>query len=195
MHDSCNRCREGAHVRNKLSLPCRNSQALQDEDEAVVKSPPASPGPSDEPAYPTRRGTGWTPSSHQQQSRLGGSVDQKEPYEQLPNPPTSNQVRKSVVLTHVLSWDLLLAIFLGSHCWHQFTLHILLLTPFSLVIPCLAPFTIGIPCLAPFTIGIPLVTAINFGIPLQTPLSQGIPLVTPINMYISKCFLWIWWYQ
>lgn len=74
----------------------RNSQALQDEDEAVVKSPPASPGPSDEPAYPTRRGTGWTPSSHQQQSRLGGSVDQKEPYEQLPNPPTSNQTEAGV---------------------------------------------------------------------------------------------------
>ncbi|XP_038872279.1 aprataxin and PNK-like factor [Salvelinus namaycush] len=74
----------------------RNSQALQDEDEAVIKSPPASPEPSDEPAYPTRQDKGWTPSSHEQQSRLGGSVDQKEPDEQLPNPPTSNQTEAGV---------------------------------------------------------------------------------------------------
>ncbi|XP_041740396.2 LOW QUALITY PROTEIN: aprataxin and PNK-like factor [Coregonus clupeaformis] len=74
----------------------RNSQALQDEDEAVIKSPPASPKPSDEPANHTRQGKGWTPRSHEQESRLGGSVDQKEPDEQLPNPPTSNQTEAGV---------------------------------------------------------------------------------------------------
>ncbi|CAB1344819.1 unnamed protein product [Coregonus sp. 'balchen'] len=74
----------------------RNSQALQDEDEAVIKSPPASPKPSDEPANHTRQGKGWTPRSHEQESRLGGSVEQKEPDEQLPNPPTSNQTETGV---------------------------------------------------------------------------------------------------
>ncbi|CAB1344831.1 unnamed protein product [Coregonus sp. 'balchen'] len=74
----------------------RNSQALQDEDEAVIKSPPASPKPSDESAYHTRQGKGWTPRSHEQESRLGGSVEQKEPDEQLPNPPTSNQTEAGV---------------------------------------------------------------------------------------------------
>ncbi|KAM9491865.1 LOW QUALITY PROTEIN: aprataxin and PNK-like factor [Salvelinus alpinus] len=73
-----------------------NSQALQDEDEAVIKSPTASPEPSDEPVYPTRQGKGWTPSSHVQESRLGGSVDQKEPDEQLPNAPTSIQTEAGV---------------------------------------------------------------------------------------------------
>lgn len=79
-----------ARVCNKLSLPCRNSQALQDEDEAVIKSLTASPEPSDEPAYPTRQGKGWTPSSHVQESRLEGSVDQKEPDEQLPQTRSGN---------------------------------------------------------------------------------------------------------
>ncbi|XP_045068458.1 aprataxin and PNK-like factor isoform X2 [Coregonus clupeaformis] len=73
-----------------------NSQALQDEEEAVIKSPPASPKPSDEPANHTRQGKGWTPRSHEQESRLGGSVEQKEPDEQLPNRPTSNQTETGV---------------------------------------------------------------------------------------------------
>ncbi|XP_019905468.2 aprataxin and PNK-like factor isoform X2 [Esox lucius] len=70
----------------------KNSQALQDEEEAIVKTP-SSPEPGDDHAVTTGQGMRGTSHTQELESELQDSLDQKKPDDELPTPATPKQAK------------------------------------------------------------------------------------------------------